>query len=162
MAQKHCRTYPVKNAMSWMKTFLYKPPFGHADANIGNPPLLEVEALDDSGNEIQNFNYWHPLWAFQIREDGRGGLTILPNSEARIVTEFDPRIAETQISYIYSEEGEEVEGDEVISIDLRPTIRAICEEHPDDCSLNPSVEPPPSSPIHAQQDRNLEILTETE
>src|SRR5215208_1869056 len=109
MAQKHCRTYPVMNTMSCMKTFLYKPPFGHADANIGNPPLLEVEALDDSGNEIQNFNYWHPLWAFQIREDGRGGLTILPNSEARIVTEFDPRIAETQISYIYSEEGEEVE-----------------------------------------------------
>jgi hypothetical protein len=61
-------------------------------------------------------------------------LQILPRSEGRIVTEFDPRIAEMRVSYIYSEHGEVVEGDEVISIDLMPTIRAFCEEFHDDPS----------------------------
>src|SRR5215212_2118506 len=123
--------------------------FGEAHANIGNPPLLKVELFDNSGNEIKNFNYWHPQWAFQVNEDGREGLTILPNSEGRIVTEFDRRIAEMRVSDIYSEDGQEVvEGVQIISIDLRPTIRAFCEEFPDDpdCSLNPAVEIPPPLP----------------
>jgi hypothetical protein len=130
--------------------------FGDAHANFGNPPLLEVEVFDDSGNLIQNFNYWHPLWTFQMREDGREALTILQNSEGRIVTEFDPRIAEMRVSYIYSEDGEVVEGDEVILVDLRPTIREFCEEFPDECSLNPSVEPPPPPPPDCPDDQVLE------
>jgi hypothetical protein len=131
--------------------------FGGAHANIGNPPLLKVEAFDDSGNQIQNFSYWHPLWAFQMEGDGHEALTILPKSEGRIVTAFDRRIAEMRVSYIYSEDGEAVEGDEVISIDLRPTIRAFCEEFPEDpsCQCPPGqvpdddgkcVESSPSSP----------------
>jgi hypothetical protein len=131
--------------------------FGGAHANVGNPPLLGVEVFDDSGNKIQKFNAWHPLWAFQMKEGGHEALTILPTSQGRIVTDFDRRAAEMRVSYIYSEDGEVVEGDEVISIDLRPTIRAFCEEFPDDpdCGLNPAVEPPllppPSPPPRPQQ-----------
>jgi hypothetical protein len=108
--------------------------FGDAHTNFGNPPLLGVQAYDYSGNVIQDFNYWHPLWAFDMKEDGHEALRIMPSNEGRIVFPFDPRIASMQVSYIYSEDGEAIGGDHVISVDLRPTIHSFCEEFSDDPS----------------------------
>jgi hypothetical protein len=103
--------------------------FVRAHSNIGNPPMLNVQMLDNSGEAVQNFNIWDPMLALVTQENGHEGVENLSNAEARIVTPFNSKIATMLLSSINSTDGSL---EEIISVDLRPTIRAFCEEFPDD------------------------------
>src|SRR5919198_2140605 len=73
--------------------------YGPPHSNIGNPPLLKVQLYDYGGSVIQQFNYWHPLFAFEFQEDGKDHLRILPSAVGRFIFPFDPKIALMKVSY---------------------------------------------------------------
>jgi hypothetical protein len=109
---------------------------GEVGTNIANPPLLQAKLSDCAGNVIQTSNHWNAQWALNIKENGREALTILSNAEGRIVVPFDPTACTMEVSNIYAYDDEE---DHVILVvDLAPTIRAFCEEFPDDPSCQGS------------------------
>src|SRR5918996_751571 len=106
--------------------------YGPPHSNIGNPPLLRVQIYDYNGDTIQQFNYWHPLFALEFQEDGKEYLKILPNAVGRFVFPFDPNAALMKVSYLHHEGANNTWAEEVISVDLRPTIPSFCEQFPDD------------------------------
>ena len=106
----------------------YEPPH----SNIGNPPLLRVQIYDYNGNTIQQFSYWHPLFALEFQEDGNEYLKILPNAVGRFVFLFDPNAALMKVSYLHHEGANQTRAEEVITVDLWPTIHIFCEQFPDD------------------------------
>src|SRR5215211_2044981 len=106
----------------------YEPPH----SNTGNPPLLLVQIYDYNGNIIQQFNYWHPLFALEFQEDGNEYLKILPNAVGRFVFPFDPNAAFMRVSYLDHEGANQTRAEEVISVGFKPTIPSFCEQFPDD------------------------------
>src|SRR5215204_7037868 len=106
--------------------------YGPPHSNIGNPPLLRVQIYDYNGTIIQQFNYWHPLFALEFQEDGKEYLKILPNAVGRIVFPFDPNAALMKVSYLHHEGSNNTWAEEVTSVELRPTIPSFCEQFPDD------------------------------
>src|SRR5215208_6155393 len=104
--------------------------YGPPHSNIGNPPLLRVQIYDYNGAIIQQFNYWHPLFALEFQEDGKEYLKILPNATGRFVFPFDPNAALMKVSYLHHEGANNTRAEEVISVDL--TIPSFCEQFPDD------------------------------
>src|SRR5215216_875443 len=106
--------------------------YGPPHSNIGNPPLLRVQIYDYNGTIIQQFNYWHPLFALEFQEDGKEYLKILPNAVGRFVFPFDPNAALMKVSYLHDEGANNTWAEEVISVDLRPPIPSFCDQFPDD------------------------------
>src|SRR5215216_2400827 len=106
--------------------------YGPPHSNIGNPPLLRVQIYDYNGAIIQQFNYWHPLFAHEFQEDGKEYLKILPNAVGRFVFPFDPNAALMKVSYLHHEGANNTWPEEVISVDLRPPIPSFCDQFPDD------------------------------
>jgi hypothetical protein len=106
--------------------------YGPPHSNIGNPPLLRVQIYDYNGAIIQQFNYWHPLFALEFQEDGKEYLKMLPNAVGRFVFPFDPNAALMKVSYLHHEGANNTWPEEVISVDLRPTIPSFCDQFPKD------------------------------
>src|SRR5215208_1348175 len=106
--------------------------YGPPHSNIGNPPLLRVQIYDYNGTIIQQFNYWHPLFALEFQEDGKEYLKILPNAVGRFVFPFDPNAALMKVSYLHHDGANNTWAEEVISVDLRSTISDFCYQFPDD------------------------------
>lgn len=93
--------------------------------NIGQPPLLRLRLLDDGGALMMEFNSWHPLWAFGENADGSESRILLPSATGRFVIPFDPSLGTLEVVDIPTEE-------EVIAVDLKPTIRSFCDANPSD------------------------------
>jgi hypothetical protein len=107
--------------------------YGLPHSNIGNPPLLKVQLYNYSGSIIQQFNYWHPLYALQFQDDGKDHLQILPNAIGRFVFSFDPKIALMNVSYFHHNGGNNnTYTEKIASFDLRPTILKFCKQFPHD------------------------------
>lgn len=94
---------------------------GTPSTNIANPPLLRVQVFDYRGQLVDEFNSWHPLWAFTY-EDGRESLRILPNATGEIIFPFQPELAAMTVSDIALDQ-------EVVSVDLKPIIQDYCREN---------------------------------
>src|SRR5215217_7947095 len=106
--------------------------YGPSHSNIGNPPQLRVQNYDYGGRIIQQFNYWHPLFALEFQEDGKEYLKILPNAVGRFVFSFDPRIAFMKISYLHHDGPNSTRAEEVTTVDLIPTIAKFCAQNRND------------------------------
>jgi hypothetical protein len=106
--------------------------YGPPHSNSGNPPVLRVQIYDYGGGIIQQFNYWHPLFALEFQEDGKDYLEILPNAVGRFVFPFDPNAALMKVSYLHHDGANSTWAEEVISVDLKRTIPDFCDQFPDD------------------------------
>src|SRR5215204_3480866 len=107
--------------------------YGPPRSNIGNPPSLRVQIYDYSGDIIQQFFYWHPLFYFEFQEDGSEYLKVSQNAVVgRFVYAFDPNAALMKVSYLHHDRINSTWAEEVISVDLIPTISKFCNEFPTD------------------------------
>src|SRR5215203_5805424 len=107
--------------------------YGPPRSNIGNPPSLRVQIYDYSGDIIQQFFYWHPLFYFEFQEDGSEYLKVSQNAVVgRFVYAFDPNAALMKVSYLHHDGINSTWAEEVISVDLIPTISKFCNEFPTD------------------------------
>src|SRR5215216_5852037 len=106
--------------------------YGPPHSNIGNPPLLRVQIYDYNGAIIQQFNYWHPLFAHEFQEDGKEYLKILPNAVGRFVFPFDPNAALMKVSYLHHEGSNNTWAEEVTSVELRRPIPSFCDQFRND------------------------------
>ena len=106
--------------------------YGPPHSNIGNPPLLRVQIYDYNGTIIQQFNYWHPLFALEFQEDGKEYLKILPNAVGRFVFPFDPNAALMKVSYLHHEGSNNTWAEEVTSVELRRPIPSFCDQFRND------------------------------
>jgi len=101
--------------------------YGYARARIGDPPLLGVELFDKNGIMLEQFNAWHPLWAFEedVAVDGVASLRILPHATGQFVWPFSLDQRTMVVSDLREQQ-------ELISVDLAPAIETFCEDNPDD------------------------------
>jgi hypothetical protein len=107
--------------------------YGPPHSNIGNPPSLRVQIYDYSGGIIQQFNYWHPLFYFEFQEGGNEYLNISQNSAVgRFVFAFDPNAALMKVSYLHHDGVNSTWAEEIILVDLIPTISRFCDQFRDD------------------------------
>src|SRR5215211_181125 len=106
--------------------------YGPPHSNIGNPPLLRVQIYDYNGAIIQQFNYWHPLFALEFQEDSKEYLKILPNAVGRFVFPFDANAALMKVSYLHHEGANNTRAEEVISVELGSPVLSFCDQFPDD------------------------------
>lgn len=109
-----------------------------AHTNVGNPPLLRVQLLNSTGNLVNEFNAWNPLWAFEWEHTGgefptvREKKILLQNASASIIFPFDKRVASMVVSDI-------PQNREIVSVNLAPTIRQFCEGNPDDADCTDNL-----------------------
>jgi hypothetical protein len=132
-----------------------KVTFERPHTHIGDPPLLRVQIFDDKGHLVDEFNAWHPLWAFQYEEDGSESLIILPNATGQFVFLFQPNLALMKVSDIPLNK-------EIISVDLKPAIQRFCEENRDDpdCRISAGVPNPQiTSPRNTAQFSRGQTIT---
>jgi len=101
---------------------------GLAPTHIGDPPLLRVEVFDSSNKSIQEFNAWHPLWNLVYDSDlaGTESLVILPNATGAFIFPFNPNATSMVVTDLTQV------GQQLITVDLKPTIQAFCQQHRDD------------------------------
>ena len=107
--------------------------YGPPHSNIGNPPSLRLQIYDYSGGIIQQFNYWHPLFYFEFQEGGNEHLNHSQNAAVgRFVFAFDPNAALMKVSYLHHDGVNNTWAEEVISVNLIPTISRFCDQFRDD------------------------------
>jgi hypothetical protein len=103
--------------------------FEFSRAKIGDPPLLSVQVFDDEGNLAEEFNAWDPRWAFARDDAGAEGRIIREQASGSFMFDFAPDLATADFMDIQNDQ-------ELISVDLRPSIRQFCEDNP----LDPECE----------------------
>ena len=101
--------------------------YGAAHSHLGDPPLLKLRLLDANGNLLDEFNSWHPLWAFVEANDGSESRIILDQAEGSFIVPFDRDAAAMTITDVPL-------GEEVAEVDLTEAIRDFCEDNPTDPS----------------------------
>lgn len=101
--------------------------FGGAHSHLGDPPLLRLRLLDENGALLDEYNAWHPLWAFVEGSDGSERRIILDEAEGTFIVPFDRDAASMTITDIPLAE-------EVTEVDLTGAIRDFCEDNPTDPS----------------------------
>lgn len=101
--------------------------YGYGRARIGDPPLLGVQLFDKNGMMLEQFNAWHPLWAFEedVAVDGIASLRILPHATGQFLWPFSLDQRTMVVTDLREQQ-------ELISVDLAPAIESFCEENPDD------------------------------
>lgn len=124
--------------------------FGHAPGRIGNPPLLRIDLFDFQGNAVEQFNAWHPLWTFVL--DGTGGEHLIMSTDAMGTIAFPFSAAYGTMHVIDLEQSQEI-----LSVDLLPTIRTFCRENPQDPDCRSVANPDIDSDGDVDRD-DLEIL----
>lgn len=111
-----------------------------APAHVGGPPLIQVEVLDGSGDLVEEYNDWHPLWTEihgdhddgnggEHDEDGNGGghhaMVIAESGEGRFIIGYAPEIVSVKISDIEL-------GQDLVEVDARRIIVDYCADKRDD------------------------------
>lgn len=94
-------------------------------ALIGGPPLIKIEVFDVSGQLLEEFNEWHPLWVEAIDESGDLEMIVEDSGEGRFVFAFAPDIGTVTITDIELNQ-------ELIEIDARQIVLAYCAGSPGD------------------------------
>jgi hypothetical protein len=93
--------------------------YGPPRSNIANPPSLKVQIYDYSGDIIQQFYYWHPLFYFEFQQDGSESFGVSQSPVVgRFVYAFDPNAALMKVSYLHHDGVNSTWAEEVISVDL--------------------------------------------
>ncbi|MFC0508789.1 hypothetical protein [Micromonospora costi] len=96
-----------------------------APSHLGAPPLSKVDVLGETGDLIQTFHDWHPMW--ELGEDVAGGETrrLNPQAKGRWIAPFDRDATTIVVTDIAAE-------DEIVRADLTDAIHEFCLAHPDD------------------------------
>lgn len=109
---------------------------------VGDPPLLGIRLLDRGGRVLEEFNAWHPLWAFVGGEE-RGEffseqLIILPRATGRFILPFSLNFKTMEVI------DKALNNRLLISVDLEPAILLFCQQNPGDldCQTKPSQQLP--------------------
>ncbi|MCS7158704.1 MAG: hypothetical protein N0A16_13405 [Blastocatellia bacterium] len=109
---------------------------------VGDPPLLGIRLLDRGGRVLQEFNAWHPLWAF-VGGEGSGEFfseqrIILPRATGRFVLPFSLDFKTMEVV------DKALNNRLLISVDLEPAILLFCQQNPTDpdCQAKPSQQLP--------------------
>jgi hypothetical protein len=88
-------------------------------------PLLRVDLLDKNQAMVEQFNAWHPLWAFVENDDGSESRILLDRAVGQFVFPFSPVNRTMKVVDIPRER-------ELVSIDLAGPIRTFCADNPED------------------------------
>ena len=71
---------------------------GRAHGRSGEPPLLRIRLRNAAGIVMDQFNAWHPLWAFEW--DGeRDRKRLLPKARGRFVLPYTPNAPPARIEF---------------------------------------------------------------
>jgi hypothetical protein len=88
-------------------------------ADVGNPPLMQVDCLDADGTLLYEFTDWHPLWMHEEGESGDEELVILESAEKTFIAPFHPLLDAIRIT--------DIELDvEVLLADVGDVVRDFC------------------------------------
>ncbi len=93
-------------------------------SHLGDPPLLRVSLTDEDGAAAGSFNAWDPRWVLDEVPGGGERLVVRPGA-GQITTAFDGDVATMLVH-------DQVAGTDLATVDLRPTVREFCTDHPDD------------------------------
>jgi hypothetical protein len=101
--------------------------YGPAHSRIGDPPLLRVAVLDENGVVLDEYDSWHPLWAFVEDAAGDESRIILEEASGKFIVPFDRdavtmTIVDTPLAQ------------EVAEVDLTGAIADFCADNPTDPS----------------------------
>jgi hypothetical protein len=95
------------------------------NGRAGNPPLLGVRVLDAGAEQLEAFNEWHPLWAFETTADGAERLVKLPSAVGTFIVPFHRDAVTMTLRDIPRDRA-------VAAVDLRPAIAQYCQGNHDD------------------------------
>jgi hypothetical protein len=98
---------------------------GIPPVRIGNPPLLGIELQDLGGALLDEFNWWHPLFAHTQDAYGRSRAINLSEGGASIIFSLIPNLA----TMVVTDKQTDLL---VASIDLIPPIHEFCREDRND------------------------------
>lgn len=101
--------------------------YGAAHSRLGDPPLLRVKILSDNGSVLDEYNSWHPLWAFVEDSSGEESRIILDEAEGSFIVPFDRDATSMVIVDVPLNE-------EVVEVDLTEAIGEFCVDNPTDSS----------------------------
>jgi hypothetical protein len=103
---------------------------------ISDPPLLRVEVADLGGVMLEQFNAWHPQWAFEEDDFGRERRIIRTNVSGSFNFPFDPAAAEMIVT-------DNALNLTVATVDLLPITHDYCRENPGDLDCTELANRPP-------------------
>jgi uncharacterized repeat protein (TIGR01451 family) len=109
--------------------------YGMARGTAGNPPLLDIQILDDKGLQAQHFNEWDPRWAeLEGATPGTFSTEVQAAATGSFIFPFEPDLRDFRVT-------NEDAGVFVGSYDLAPAILEFCTANPDDpdCTTDLSV-----------------------
>jgi hypothetical protein len=101
--------------------------YGAAHSHLGDPPLLRLEVLDENGALLDEFNAWHPLWAFVEDSVGSESRIILDQANGTFIVPFDRDAVTMTIT-------DAPLAEPVVEIDLTGAITEFCTDNPEDPS----------------------------
>lgn len=99
--------------------------YGAAHSHVGDPPLLLLQLHDGSGSVLEEFNAWHPLWAFVETSTGGERRVILDSAVGDFIVPFHRDATKLVITDMPLAQ-------EVATIDLTGGIKEFCQTNPDD------------------------------
>lgn len=102
----------------------------------GDPPLLRVKVLDLESDVIREFNAWHPLWASYKDDLGNDRSFILEQAPGYFPFPFSADAATFTLTDVNTQQ-------EIISVDLIPSLHDFCRNNPDDPDCENIVNQPP-------------------
>jgi len=98
--------------------------YGQPYARLGDPPLLRVKLYDQDNHLAEEFNSWHPMWAF-VWQGYRESRQIRAGLPGRFIFPFQPTLKRAEFIDIPT-------SNTLITVDLQPAIDAFCADHPTD------------------------------
>jgi hypothetical protein len=99
--------------------------YGIAHGHVGDPELLQVDLLDLSGNVVDQFNAWNPLWVFETDEYGTEKKITRAEATGLFTFPFRPDVVTMRVTNV--ETGQELAGVNVIA-----PAHEFCRENPGD------------------------------
>ncbi|WP_329379950.1 hypothetical protein OG625_13940 [Streptomyces sp. NBC_01351] len=94
-----------------------------AHTHIGDPPILKLSLTDVDGQVIDRMNAWSPLWAYSHGDRER--VDIKAGGSGSFIVPFSPALSTMTIT-------DSALNRDVVTVDVKPAIRAFCVSHPSD------------------------------
>jgi hypothetical protein len=105
---------------------------GPTRGRTSDPPLLSAELQDLTGNVLEKFYKWHPLWVFTFDNSGQDHVSVLSEGRGYITFPFRSNIATMKLTDVVAEK-------ELISVDLIPHFHSFCRDNRNDPDCANSV-----------------------
>jgi hypothetical protein len=97
-----------------------------------DPPLLSAELQDLTGNVLEKFYKWHPLWVFTFDNSGQDHVSILSEGRGYITFPFRSNIATMKLTDVMAKK-------ELISVELISHFHTFCRDNRSDPDCTNSV-----------------------